>query len=60
MENEPSIIPPGLLDQPGGGAWLPVIRAEIRKELANGPAYAQVFREPPQFLRWLLKPWLHL
>jgi len=50
-------LPPGLEE---GGSWLPVIRAEVRKELAIGGAYAKVLRRPPLFLRWLLKPWLHL
>ena len=49
------ILPPGLQKD---GLWLMVIRAEIDYALTSG-AYLQVRKQPPWFLRWLLKPWLH-
>ena len=50
------MVPPCLQE---GGSWLPVIREELRKEL-NSQAYVQARQQPPWFLRWLLRPWLHL
>ena len=55
MSEEQNTIPPGLRT---GGSWLPVIRAEIRKEITSLESTAIVLQEPPLFLRWLLKPWL--
>ena len=48
------ILPPGLWE---GGTWIPAIRDVVRKELATA-AYVQVLKQPPSFLRWILKPWL--